>query len=419
MQRGSTRTGRPTPPGAAPAHARNFNRRLVLETIRLQGPISRADIARKTGLSVQTLSNIAEELMNSGLLVQDGLRKSGRGAPALGLALNPDGGYTFGISVDHRRLVIVLVDLAGNVRGQTTLDIEGLTPPAVLRHIRRLAGTLAQRMAAAADRLWGAGVVMPMQFENGRPVAFGPTSMPGWQQFPIVERLSEMLGMPVLIENDATAAAVGEQLHGVGRRLRDFFYIYVGVGVGGGMVLSGHPYRGSSGRAGELGHIVVDPGGRPCACGNRGCLERYASLSAAQHALDGRPEGSVAVNPAHIARRIDVLEPWIDLAARHLATACITIDNLLDPEAIVVGGIVPDTLLARLVESLRLHLERTHLTNRHIQVLQSEVDRETPALGGAALPLFSGLAPTAFLRPEPGQPSLAAAQVNSPLSPIR
>jgi len=243
--------------------------------------------------------------------------------------------------------------------------------------------------------------------------------MPGWQQFPIVERLSELLGMPVLIENDATAAAVGEQLHGVGRRLRDFFYIYVGVGVGGGMVLSGHPYRGSSGRAGEIGHIVVDPGGRSCACGNRGCLERYASLSAAQHALDGRPEGSGAVNPAHIAQRLDALEPWIDLAARHLATACITIDNLLDPEAIVVGGIVPDALLARLVTSLRSHLEQTHLTNRHIQILQSEVDRETPALGGAALPLFSGLAPSAFLRPGQGLPQLAAAQVNSPLSPIR
>lgn len=419
MQQGSTPAGRPSPPGAATAHARNFNRRLVLETIRLQGPISRADIARKTGLSVQTLSNIAEELINSGLLIQDELRKSGRGAPALGLALNPDGGFTFGISIDHRRLVIVLVDLAGNVRGQTAIDIEGITPPAVLRHARRLAGTLAQRADVAADRLWGTGVVMPMQFENGRPVTFGPTSMPGWRHFPIAERLSEGLGMPVLIENDATAAAVGEQLHGVGKRLRDFFYVYVGAGVGGGMVLSGHPYRGSSGRAGELGHIVVEPGGRPCACGNRGCLERYASLSAAQHALDGRPEGSVAVNPAHIVQRLDALDPWIDLAARHLATACITIDNLLDPEAIVVGGIVPDPLLARLVESLRSHLARTHLTNRHIQVLQSEADRETPALWGAALPLFSGLAPSVFLRPEPGMPSPAAAQVNSPLSPIR
>ena len=100
--------------------------------------------------------------------------------------------------------------------------------------------------------------------------------------------------IPVVVENDATAAAVGEQFHGAGRRLRDFFYVYIGVGVGGGMILSGHPYRGSAGRAGELGHVVVEPGGRPCACGNRGCLERYASLSAAQHALDGRPEGGTS-----------------------------------------------------------------------------------------------------------------------------
>ena len=158
--------------------------------------------------------------------------------------------------------------------------------------------------------------------------------------------LSASMGVPVMVENDATAAAVGEQFHGVGRRLRDFFYVYIGVGVGGGMILSGHPYRGSAGRAGELGHIVVEPGGRPCACGNRGCLERYASLSAAQHALDGRPEGTSRIDPSTIAAEVGRLGAWIELAAGHLATACVTIDNLLNPEAIVIGGTVPEAVLS-------------------------------------------------------------------------
>jgi predicted NBD/HSP70 family sugar kinase len=410
---------KPSTVGAAPGHARNFNRRLVLETIRLQGPISRATIARKTGLSVQTLSNIADELLDGGLLRKQDVRTGGRGAPAVGLTLDPDGGFTFGISLDHRRLVLVLVDITGSVRGQETMDIEGLAPRMVLRQVKRLATDLARQVGAAAERLWGAGVVMPMQFENGTPVAFGPTSMPAWQQVPIVDLLSASLGIPVLVENDATAAAVGEQLHGAGRRLRDFFYIYIGVGVGGGMILSGHPYRGSAGRAGELGHIVVEPGGRRCACGNRGCLERYASLAAAQHALDGRPEGSSRVDPARIASRIDELGSWIDVAAQHLATACITIDNLLDPQAIVIGGIVPEVVLTRLIDGLQEHLGRIRLTNRHIQIVKPEVDRETPALGGAALPLFSGLAPTVFLRGEPALPSQAAPRVKSPRSPVR
>jgi predicted NBD/HSP70 family sugar kinase len=378
-------------------HARSFNRRVVLETIRLHGPLSRASIARRTGLSIQTISNIAEELSASGLLREEGLRNVGRGAPALDLGLDPDGGFTFGISLDHRRLIVVLVDIAGRQRRQETVNIDGLAPDAVVPLIARTASELARQERAAKKRLWGAGVVMPMLFENGHPVAFGPTSMPAWQDYPVVEKLSAALAMPVLLENDATAAAVGEQLYGVGRRLKDFFYIYIGVGVGGGMILAGHPYRGHAGRAGELGHVVVEPDGRPCGCGNRGCLERYASLSAAQAALDGVPEEAVQVDPAALAAGADALEDWLDLAAGHLRTAAVMIANLLDPEAIVIGGIIPDVLLARLIERLRRGDSAGALLPRALPVLQAEIDLESPALGGAALPLFDGLAPVLSL----------------------
>lgn len=386
---------RPATGGTNLEHARLFNRRVVLETIRLHGPLSRASIARQTGLSVQTVSNIAEELSQRGLLREGALRQhGGRGAPAIDLSLDPDGGFTFGISVDHRRLVVVLVDITGVERRRTTMDIEGLNPGDVMAAIAKVTRTLARAEGAQAARLWGTGVVMPMVFENGRPTAVGPTSLAeAWQEVPIVERLSALLKMPVLVENDATAAAVGEQLYGAGRRLQDFFYIYIGVGVGGGMILSDHPYRGSTGRAGELGHIVVEPNGRACTCGNRGCLERYASLSAAQHALDGRPEGTVQIDPARIAANADGLSGWIDLAASHLATACVTIDNLLNPAAIVIGGIVPDTILSRLIERLSRRLAPPPKSGRCMQIVQAEVDLQSPALGGAALPLFDGLAP--------------------------
>lgn len=381
-------------------HARAFNRRVVLETIRLHGPLSRADITRRTGLSVQTISNIAEELATAGMLREEGRRQGGRGAPALDLALNPDGGFTFGLSIDHRRLVVLLVDIAGRQRRQASLAIDGLAPDAVLPIIARTARAMAAEEGAARERIWGAGVAMPMVFEDGAPVAFGPSSMPAWQDFPITARLGESLDMPVLVENDATAAAVGEQLYGVGRRLRDFFYVYVGVGVGGGMILSGHPYRGSAGRAGELGHVVVDPGGRPCSCGNRGCLERYASLSAAQAALSGLAEGEAQVDVQALTAGAAALDGWMDIAARHLRTASVIVSNLLDPQAIVIGGIIPEPLLAGLMR--RLDTDGTHRPGqRSIPILQAEVDLETPALGGAALPLFAGLAPALSLMSKP------------------
>ncbi|WP_439572112.1 ROK family protein [Phreatobacter sp.] len=390
--------------GTNPGHARLFNRRVVLETIRLHGPLSRAAIARHTGLSVQSISNIAEDLSAEGLLREERLRQQGgRGAPAHDLALNPDGGFTFGIALDHRRLMVVLTDITGRVRRQVETGIEGQPPDSVLTLIASTAGRLADAEKAGRDRIWGAGVVMPMIFENGEPVAFGPTSMPAWQHVPVVGRLSAALGVPVLVENDATAAAVGEQLYGIGRRLKDFFYIYIGVGVGGGMILSGHPYRGSAGRAGELGHVVVDPGGRQCACGNRGCLERYVSLSAAQHALDGLPEGTHAIDPSGIAARVDDLDVWLDEAARHLSTACVTIGNLLDPEAIVVGGTMPSRLLGPLIERLKVRLSEASVGRRHTPIFEAEIDLDTPALGGAALPLFEGLAPAASLLHMPVQ----------------
>jgi len=377
--------------------ARDFNRRIVVETIRLQGPISRANLARKTGLAVQTISNIADDLLRAQMLRETALPQMGRGAPAVGLTLDPDGGFTLGISLDHRRLVVVLVDIGGTVRRQKSIDIEGRTPRVVLRRITQIAAELIRCESIGTERLWGAGVVMPLQFEHGAPVVFGPTSMPAWQQVPVVQWLSAALQIPVVAENDATAAAVGEQMHGVGRRLRDFFYVYIGVGVGGGMILSGHPYRGNAGRAGELGHIVVERGGRPCACGNRGCLERYASLSAAQHALDGRPEGSSRIDLDELAANARKLGSWVELAAEHLATACVAIDNLLDPEAIVIGGIIPDAVLEPLILALRAKLGNTRRNQRRIEVVKAELDLETPALGGAALPLFNGLAPTASM----------------------
>ena len=387
-------------PGANLWHAKVFNRRVVLEAIRLHGPTSRAAVARHTGLSIQTISNIADELFEAGLLREQGKLQGSRGAPAPLLALDPGGGFTLGISLDHTRMIVVLVDLAGHQRQRERLTIEGMRPDDVIPLIVQTATTLMRREGAARARLWGAGVVMPLLFEDGRPVAYGPISMPEWHGYPVVERLSAALGRPVLVENDATAAAVGEQLYGVGRRLKDFFYIYIGVGVGGGMILGGHPYRGSAGRAGELGHVVVAPGGRQCACGARGCLERYASLSAAQAQLDGVAEGMTQVDPGRLAANADALEPWLDAAAQHLRTAAVTITNLLDPEAIVIGGIMPNALLTRLIEKLTQASDTQPLRAR---ILQADIDLQSPALGGAALPLFEGLSPAPFLSADMAQ----------------
>jgi predicted NBD/HSP70 family sugar kinase len=385
---------------------RSFNRRVVLETVRLHGPLSRADIARSTALSVQTISNIADELREAGLLIETPRPISGRGAPSVDLTIDADGGFTFGISLDDRQLIVVLVDLAGQVRARATRAVANAAPDAVMALVGQLVRQLGRKAQVAPSRIWGAGIVLPGLFEAGSLVSLGPSSVPSWRGVKLVENLSALLDMPVLAENDATAAAIGERLYGVGRSLRDFFYVYIGVGLGGGMILSGHPYRGA-GKAGELGHVVVDPGGRPCPCGNRGCLERYVSLSAATAQWSGTAEGQTETQPERLVQAFRAGDPallaWLDKAALHLRTAIVSIENLLDPQAIVIGGVIPETLLDALLQ--RLEPLAPALGSRpdrtRPRVIRAEIGLETPALGAAALPVFDGLVPSFGLLAKP------------------
>ncbi|MFT8245893.1 ROK family transcriptional regulator [Roseomonas sp. BN140053] len=376
-----------------------FNRRVVLEGVRRHGPLSRAELARLTGLSAQTVSNIAEGLREAGLLLEARRRTGGRGQPPIDLAIDPAGAFSLGISFDHRRLVVVLLNLAGEVQGQIEVPVIRPTPGVVLPLIEAAAHELRARTAVPADRLWGAGVAIPALVSGGEPTRLGPSTIPDWDGFPLAARLGERLGLPVLVNNDAAAAAVGELLFGAGRELRDFFYLYLGAGIGGGLVLNGRPYRGAHGLAGELGHLVVVPGGRPCSCGNQGCLERYASLSAAQAALTGTPEGTEAVDPDQLSRALAAGDPrmlrWLEEAATHLRHAVANLENLLDPQATIIGGSIPDDLLDALLARLD-PLPRSVRSGRNTgtpRVLKAAAGLETRVLGAASLAIFDGMAP--------------------------
>ncbi|BBK41905.1 sugar kinase [Allostella vacuolata] len=381
-------------------HARSYNRRVVVETVRLHGPLSRAEIARATGLSAQTVSNIAEELLESGLLAAAGRRTGGRGQPPVELALNPGGGFTIGLSLDHRRLVAVLVDLAGGRRAEVEVATAAPTPAEALPLMADAVGRLRRRARVEAGRILGAGVVMPVLFEAGSPVSFGPTSLPAWDGFPLTERLSALLGMPVLVENDATAAAVGERLYGAGRDLRDFLYVYFGVGLGSGLIVGGQPHRGAGGRAGEIGHMMAVPDGRPCLCGRRGCLERYVSLAAAHAALAGPDADAADIDPAGLEAAFLAgnpgLDAWLTEAAGHFRAALASIENLLDPETVILGGLLPPAMRRAFLD--RLAPLAPSVADRpgraRPRIVEAGLGPETPALGAAALPLSHRLAPS-------------------------
>lgn len=374
---------------------------VVMDLIRRLAPLSRADIARRTGLAVQTVSNIVEVLLKSDLLHEERRRAPGRGQPPLDLRLNPEGRFALGMSLDGRRLTAVLCNLVGDEISALERDIGTMEPDVVLSAIAGAASTLAGEAQVPEGRMLGLGLVMPGLTAQGR---FGTLIKDHpwrdrWQGRPFAKELSRLTGLPVMTDNDRTAAALSERLSGRGREAENFLYIYFGSGIGGGFILGGLPFRGRTGRAGEIGHMVVDPGGRACACGNHGCLERYASLQALQSSISGLKYDAEPLDTVLVARAVAEAHPaaqdWLDVATRHLRTAIVSLENVMDLDTIFLGGVIPDAVAEALLERLEALPQSVSSGGERTlpRVLKSEVGRRAAARGGAALVVLSSTVP--------------------------
>ena len=197
--------------------------------------------------------------------------------------------------------------------------------------------------------------------------------MTGWENVAIRERLAELTGLPAFLETDMAAAALGEQLYGLGKHFSEYYYLYFGVGLGGALVHEGRVMRGAWGNAGEIGHIPLVPGGEPCPCGNRGCLERYVSLDAYRRANKNEAD-------------------WLKTVAPIFHNAITTIENLFDPETVVLGGLASADLLDRLA-GLAADLPNSIAARRDRATPRVVVARggELSVLRGAAALAVSGV----------------------------
>jgi predicted NBD/HSP70 family sugar kinase len=373
--------------------AKSHNRRVVIEAIRTNGALSRAAIARLTALSSQTVSNIVEELETVGLLKPEPTQKGTRGQPAVPYSINPDGGYSIGLQLDHQLLVGVITDLSGTVRSRFEQRVDRPTPEKAMPLLAAMPIELMRVFPFERSRLLGIGMAMPGPFGVEGMTSVGPTALPGWQDFPLADELQRLTGINVTVENDATAAAIGERLYGVARHLNNFVYLFIGTGLGAGLFLDGHLYKGSRHNAGEIGHMIVRPDGLECGCGKRGCLERYVSLRAAYESLDlpDPDHASPELLEELLARGDGRIEAWIATAAAPLRQAINVLELTLDPETVVLGGFMPLALIERLAEQLEpLPLSVSTTSERTVsRVLIGAAGKDTSVLGAAALPIFS------------------------------
>mgnify|MGYP001377254595 CR=1 FL=1 len=376
------------------AQSRIYNRRLVFDALRQANGLSKAELARETGLTPQTIAAIVDELKAVRFVRESGRRSTPRGQPPVVIEIDPQGGYGLGIRVDRERFDLVVSDLVGDI----VHAHHGETPSADTAYLVEFLSRTCEEMVRASrlpkKRVLGLGLVTPGPFDAPRAATPSPGSLPGFQTRAIATTFSERLGVPVLLENDATAAAMSENLFGVARHLRDFFYVFVAEGVGAGLICDGRAYRGGSGNAGEFGHMIIHPGGRRCYCGNSGCLGQYLSLASLAGRLEaaGTPLSGLGEIETRLANGDPGLEAWLGEAADALRLAIASIENLFDPQAIVLGGTAPVALLqalSRRVEPLLPSLA----ADGPSRLVVVEDARDSIAHGAAILPIAAATSP--------------------------
>jgi glucokinase len=305
-------------------------------------------------------------------------------------------GPVLGLDIGGTKIAAGVVDEAGGVHGFVVAPSQpergpddGLTRLFELGRRAVAESGIDQDVTAV-----GIGCGGPLDSERGVLVA--PLHLPGWEDVPIVELATAAFHRPAVVDNDATAAAAGEHAYGAGRGTRNMVYLTVSTGVGGGVVIDGHLYRGATGNGGELGHVTVDWHGRECrGCGRRGCLEAYASgTSIAERAQEAGMAGATAADVAAAARAGDpvALRVW-EATCEALACGITSLANLFEPELVVVGGGV-SRVGEQLLGPVRALVDAQVIVppGRKIGVVQAALGDSVGVVGAAAV-AYERLAP--------------------------
>lgn len=327
-------------------------RSAVLDLIRSAGEISRADIARRSALTEKTISGIVRSLLDSGVIIESGYAASTGGKRPVLLRLNDKELYAVGLTLDVARCLLVVCAVDGTEVARSDLRGTGDDqPPVVLARVAAALRRLLHRQGIDHGAVVGLGVAMGGRRGVARGWREETTLADRWEPYDTAAELSRLTGLPVIRENDADAAALGEYWT-AGSAAQDFVTVYLAYGIGCGIVINGSLYRGASGNAGEIGHTLADPAGPPCWCGRRGCLDTVASPRALTEHIRGSAELSDAcavtaempfeeVHRRFVAATIHdhpLVRDLVATTADHLAGAVVNLVNTLDLSLVSLAG---------------------------------------------------------------------------------
>jgi predicted NBD/HSP70 family sugar kinase/biotin operon repressor len=381
---------------------RERSRRSVIAALRSAGVTSRADLARRTGLSRTTISSLVAELLREGLVAEHADRSGSPsamgGRPPVLVSLERSAGVAVGIDIGKRHVSVAVADLSHAVLAERRERVDGEhdADEAML-----VATDLVDRALAEADvdreLVLGVGMGLPGPIHAQTGTVGSAAILPGWVGLQAATAMGDRLALPVHVDNDANLGARAEHVWGAGRGVDDMIYLKVSNGIGAGFVLGGRVYSGAGGTAGEIGHTIIDEDGPVCRCANRGCLETLASGAAAVELL--QPTMGADFTLSRLVELTRQGHPActrvVADAGRHIGRAVAGVVNLLNPRRVVVGGELAacgDVLLEPLRNETRRHAILSAADD--VEIVGSPLGDRAQVLGALALVLLDHAVPT-------------------------
>lgn len=337
------------------AFVREFNTSVVMDHIRLYAPISRAELAVRTGLNRSTITLIINELIDRGFVQETALQDSRIGRPGMLLKFDPNGGFAIGVEIGVDFIVVIVTNFVADILWSRRVSISpGTDRYAMMELTESIISQAYEYGQGCGLRPLGIGVGLPglVDARQGKLV-FAPNLK--WSDIPVRLIWMSRFNIPVFIENEANCAAMGEYFYGVAHDTKDFIYIKTGVGLGAGIMIGGRLFKGTNGFAGEAGHITIYKDGPLCGCGRRGCWETYVSPSAILRSAAARVEqGETSIMPGLVNGDLSkmTLETLVEAAehedpvalsavseaGEHLGIGIANLTNIFDPGLVVLGG---------------------------------------------------------------------------------
>jgi predicted NBD/HSP70 family sugar kinase len=375
-------------------NSRENNRLRILETLLREPARSRGDLGRTLGLSRATIASVLLELEQAGIVEQqpDGPADTPRalGRPPLQVSLAPGAALAVGLDFGHRHIRAAVCDLSGAQLASRWAESPDDQPLVSLDLAQRLVADTIAEAGVDTNLIVGVGVGLATPVDSAHGTIHPEGILPGWHGIRPAEELEERLGLPVLIENDANAGALGEHIFGAGRGTSEIVYVRLSAGVGVGMIIGGRLHRGVAGVAGEIGHTRAVEGGLICRCGNRGCLETIASPVAVTELLERSRR-----QPVSFPQLLELLDEGDRGARRAVADAGRVVGralaatvNVLNPGLVIIGGelaLAGPVLLDPIRAAISEHAVVPAATA--VRVVASELGPRAEVLGAATIQL--------------------------------